>query len=527
METLASILWSPVALVGVVAGLCALARWRPGPPGAAWHWRVDLPLAIAAGVGFAAVAAFALAPRHVLGADYIDVDLAIYCVGLDAVRTGDLHAYPGKLSLLVGALLGGPARAFGVLPVLTWGAVVAGGVLGASLFAWARIVAGRVAGACAVVLACANHHLVLLTRNPSFYPETTALLVVSMACVAAAVRFRTPRALIVGGFGVGLILATDNRFLVMGLWSALVLLVAALPGPASKLPVRLALVAAPVLVSWGAARLGYAAALSPGAYATGTLGEVSAFLRDVPGYPPQARSFEDLMKIDHAWGRDPVTRIPGVVRAIIEMTAQVPPERALDPEVVAGRRCVDAWLVPCGVAGAAGLVALRRQGWLLLAGPALLVPFVANLAFVSATLPQPRVLAVGMVAVPMILGIGVGATGGRWGPGPACALLGGLCLCVAGVLPSFLSPWAAWRAPECGLPRIAAIQAAAADPVSADSLLRDLRGDPMIATCLAAVASDQRERSDRPAFSDRRADACAGTPPAVPWALVEPTSPGP
>lgn len=526
MNTLASILWSPVAMVLLVGAACAWAR-RGGRPTAAvpWRWAMDAPLAVLAGVGFAGVAAFMLAPLHVLGADYIDVDLAIYCAGLDAVRTGDVAAYPGKLSLLVGGMLSTPASAAGVLPTLTWGAVVAGGVLGTGLFTWSRLVAGRVAGLTTVLLAAANHHLVLLTRNPSFYPETTALLVLSMAFVAAAVQLRTPRALVLGGCGVGLVLATDNRFLVMGLWSACVLLLAALPGPARRLPLRLTLITAPVVASWWLSALAYDAFLAPGAYATGTLGEVSAFLRDVPGYPPGARSFEELMKVDHAWGRDSLTRIPGVVRAIAEMTARVPPERALDPEVVAGRRCVDPWLLPCAAAGLAGLVAMRRERWLLLAGPALVVPFVANLAFVSATLPQPRVLAVGMVAVPVILGIGIGAAGGQWGRWPAAALLCGLAACVAGIAPSFLSPWAAWRSPECGVPRVAAIRAAALQPGSADEVLRDLRTDPMIPRCLAAVARDASTGWDRPAFSDVRTDTCAATAPPQPWAVVEPTSP--
>lgn len=524
MDWIVAFLWSPALLVSIVAAICVWARRAaPAPEDDPWRTRIDLPVTLACGLLFALAAAWVVAPSYILGGAYTDVDLAVYCTGLAALRDGNVADWPGKLSLLPGFLLLWPARWFGVLTSLTGGAVIAGAFFGAALYVWTHAAAGRVAGVSAVLLALANHHLVILTRNPSFYPVTTAGCVVGVAGVAVALRWRSPFALFVGGCGVGLIMLADNRFLTMGVWSAALLLVATLIGPLRGLPVRIALAALPVAASWHIAAAEYDAIGQGKTFVTGTVLQAAAFLRDVPGYPPEAAPYEALREWEHAWGHDSIRKIPRAVYLVAEMASHVPPERAQSPDVQRNRAAfVDPWYLPLGVAVLAGLVGFRRKPWSLLAGFGLVAPFVANLAFVANTLPQPRVFALGMIAVPLLLAIGIGgAAAQRWRGRPAVALLAFLGTATIGTVPGFLSPWAVWRQPECAAGRIAALVNAALIPARAREFLGDLLEDPMLPMCLAAVSDDfAHGRSSLP-FADRRTiTVCNRDAPAGWWAPI-------
>lgn len=520
--------WSPVYAVVVVVALCVYGRrGAPPAPDDPWQWRVDGPLILASAVGFAVVAGWVLAPRHLLNGDYIDVDLAVYCTGLSVAREGALTAWPGKLSLFSAHLLAAPASAFGILPTLTGGAILSAGVFGGALFAWVRAAAGRLGGLCAVILALSNSQLVLLSRNPSFYAETTAACTVGMAAIAAAVRWRTPATLLAGGAGVGLVLLADTRFLSMGVAGAALVLLAATPGALRRLPLRLALVVLPVVASWWLSHAWFTQKqTNPGDYVSGTVGQAAAFLRDVPGYPMDAATDERARRADHAWGHDSVAKVPAALVEIAAMASRVPPERAQSPDVVNGRAAnLDPWALPLGLAALAGAYTLRKRPWALLAGFGTVAPFVANLAFVVRTLPQPRVLALGMIAVPVLLGMGLGDPSRRWNGRRHAVLLLALALAVLGVVPSFLSPWAEWRRPACRTGRVAAILNAAAFPDQAQALLGDLRQDPNSPRCVAAVGDDLAEGRVAMPFTDaeRGEDCRTGGAPGW-WAPIRPGS---
>lgn len=529
MPWLSSIAWSPGFAVVVVAAAAYYARrGAPTREEDRWEWSVDGPLALASAVGFAVMAGWVLAPRHLVNGDFIDVDLGVYCTALSVARDGDLTAWPGKLSLFSGHVLAAPAARFGILPTLTGGAIVSAGVFGGALFAWVRAISGRLGGLCAVLLALGNSQLVLLSRNPSFYAETTAACTVGMAAVAAAVRWRTPRTLLLGGAGVGLVLLADTRFLSMGVAAAGLVLAAAAFGRPSRLPLRLALVLAPVACSWALSNAWFAQKqTNPGDYVSGTVGQAAAFLQDVPGYPMDAATNERARRADHAWGHDSVAKIPAALVEIAAMASRVPAERARSADVLNGRAAnLDPWLLPLGVATLAGLYTLRRQPWALLAGLGTLAPFLANLAFVVRTLPQPRVLALGMISVPVLLGIGLGDPNRPWLGRRTGALLLLLTLAVLGTVPSFLSPWAGWRRPACRTGRVAAVLNAAAFPDDAQALLGDMRQDPNSPRCLAAVGEDLQLGRVAMPFSDaERGEDCQSGARRAWWAPLVPPGP--
>ena len=489
---------SPWVLVLIVAAVALWARGaRRASPNAGdaddtpWDWRIDPLLAFVCGVVYAVVAAYVLAPHYVRAGDYGDVDFVSYCSSLGASRDGTTVGYYRHHSALIGALLAPVARSIGVLGTLTGGSIVAGGVFASGLYLWARIAAGRAAGIWTVLLAAACQQLLWISRSPSFYPETTAACVLGTAGMAAALRWRTPRALLCGGLGTGLIFSSDARFFTVGVWCAALLVLPVVSGGRAGLLRRAAMAFLPVLAWWCVARVVHDSVLH-GERATGVLVQSFGFVSDVPGYPRDAFHRDALKEIDHVWGVSPPWKIPGALIGLVRISRLIPNSSGMEPEALQLRTAyLLPWAVPVAAGVLAALVALWRRPWALLAGLGLTVPYIANLMLVYRTLPHPRFAAMGMVSVPVILGVGIGAFGGgRWARAPFVVLGLFLVGAVSGVIPGFLSPTAAWRLPICANNRVYDALARATPPgVRLPRLEGDSQSEDSLG-CQKALESD-------------------------------------
>lgn len=449
------VLWSPWVLLVLLAAVALWAR-RTGAEEDRWHALVDLPLVVVVGVTYAVVTGWLLSPRYIQGGAYGDVDFAAYCDGLGSLRDGTIERWYAKHSPMAGLLLAQPARRIGVLGALTGGAVASSGLFAAGMYLWGRVAAGRIAGLGVVCFAAANQQLLWLGRSPSFYPETTAACILGTAGVAAALRWRTPWTMIAGGFGTGLILTADVRFFTVGVWSCSLLLLAVVAGPVRQLPLRLLMAVLPIAGWWYASRLLHTAVVGEFGKAPGAVAQVWGFVNDVPGFPANLMSGAEIERLDHFWGVDPVTRIPAAMLALMKMSQAIPRDWGDNYNLRFERTCyLDPWVWPVVIATVVATFVLLRRPWQLLAAFAPAVPFAANLLLVFRTIPQARYEVMGMVVVPLALGVGLGALGGlRWARWPALAFTAVLVAATLDLAPSFLSPRAPWRVPVCATNRV-------------------------------------------------------------------------
>lgn len=522
-------IWSVWALILILVVIAAWARLGGGEPGDdTWSAMMDLPLAALSGIGFAAASVFLLAPSFLVGGFDTDAELPVYCSGLGAMRAKFELELAGKLSPLAAVLLLPLSNWFGVLPSLVIGAIASSAVFGAGIFVWARAAGGRLAGVVAVAFAATNHHLALLVRTPSFYPETTALNAVGIAAVAVALRWRTPGKLFVGACGAGLLLATDTRALAVGLWATGLVGIAAIAAPIRQWPRRIALMAAPIVASWFLTGALYDAVLPGELVPSGLVIQSGAFLRDIPGYPAALAESRDLAAYDFTWGVLPLTRIPGALLKVAELTKHVPPEWLAGGEVEFARRAwIFPWLPLYVGAMVAAIATMWRRPWALVAGLAPCVVFVANLTWVMNTLPMGRFLTLGMCSVPIVFALGtVGLGGQRWPIRPAVTLVLFLGLAAIGALPTYLSPWATWRTPDCAPGRLVAMSNAmrAGSPVALGPE-GDILPDPNTPVCLGYAAADHvaGKESFLPPDIPGKRDECGLPPKAGFWVYL----PGP
>jgi hypothetical protein len=360
--------------------------------------------------------------------------------------------------VVAGWLPGALAGPLGLIDGLLVAGLISYAAMGSGIFLWARALHGRLAGMCAAVLACAAAPLVQLTRTASFYPEAVAAYVLSGTGAVLALRYRSLAALAAAGLGVGLVLLVDVRGLIWGL-------------PALGLAALAALGRKGVLRKLaGLVVLGLPVGLSH------PMGEV-AYFEKTPSLEQQAVFYVDeaMRRIgadtgtpigDRAypsrfiWGWSPLEDVPKTVRYMLDLNQGVPEAVGAHKETVHTRRVhVLPWVVP----GIAGLLlaawGARRRPWVLLALIGASVPFVVALRSATTLVSHPRYVANGMAILPILLGVGVavlaqgglrredapGGGGGRpWG---VLAGVGAMWVLVVGIVPSWLSPTATWRAP--------------------------------------------------------------------------------
>ncbi len=492
--------WLPLVALPL---LLRLVPWRRTED--RWRTPVDLGLALCCGLIVLGLAQW-MDGFHLRGGGAVGSDFSEYCLSTDAVRDGEWNRYSGNRSALVGWLPGTLARSLGVIGGLRVGAALSTGLIGAGIFLWARSLGGRLAGLLSALFFGAVGPLVLLPRTLSFYPETVAAFVGSAAGAAAAMRWRSGPALLLGGVGTALALSADVRGLFWALPAlGLSLLAACVPPDWRRrrawlwLPLRLALVLGPVALSYplAGARLFRPDAPTLEAQVAGFQADRQRAL----GLPVDRRPIPE----GYLWGQSDPLEIPETLRALVAMRARIPDAVRRFPETVFGRYVhIEPWYGLIGGALAVAALGLARWPWRLMALAGLL-PFFVVLRNTADFLVYLRYLQAPMAAFPVILALaGVslgfaplpGIGGGREEPGrwrwadwarPALGLLAAA-LVVLGVVPSALSPVASWRRPFQANQDIERMLLYARE--------RGVMQNPMDRECLAVLIGDVHVRGE-------------------------------
>ena len=343
----------------------------------------------------------------------------------------------------------------GIIDGLLAGAFVGQGLVGAGLYLWGRALHSRLAGMAAAVLAASLLPVAVLGRTLTFYPVIVGVLTLSTGMVAVAWRWRGLRTALLGGIGVALALLIDPRGLLWGLSLGGILLVAVLLRGWDRKPRRgltrvvlgLAAVSLPIWLAWTEADRAYPV----GTTTLEALGdpvkgwETRIPIRSDPNVPMTPAS-------GYVWGQSPLSHIPDTLRFLRRQSKRTPDEVRLSERTLSAKAHFLTPYMSWAVGGLLlAMVALvRRPGrLLLLLGTA--VPFVVVLqGAVDMRYAGLRFLGNGMVCLPLWIGLGIATlagAGARQTPLRTLAVLGLLLTTVLGVLPTDLSPAAAWRKP--------------------------------------------------------------------------------
>ena len=501
-----------ILLLGLGLRLLPLRAERNEP----WRSALDLSLALGLGLGTAALKAWYLAVYAMTdGTDTFD--LPDVCITVDALRSWDLQAVVRQpVAALLPTLLSYP---LGFFDGVAAGALASAAALGAALYLWGRTLHSRAAGIAAALFSCALNPQVVMTRQLTFFPESVAAFGLCAAGAAAALRWRNLPTLGLAGAGVGLALAAEHTGLIYGLAPLGVALVVALRAPPRRIPLRLAVLLAPILLTWIAARV----VTPPGMR---TLEDKSAiYTIDNVGHPltnpfDGAHQHDDelLMRLrrrvyprdlfrynsfverqGYNWGRSGPL---GMARALATVALLGAEQPSAEVRSIEGKRWdtdknrahhVTPWIPVVLVALLLTLLALWRRPRELAGLVVLLCPFAVLLWHTAATQVFPKTLMAPMLPIPLLLGVGwatlsLRAEDGRllpfvrrplalwpWGetsdtgeaaaPGrlarlAAVVLPGGVAaLLVLGLIPGWLSPSASWRLRAASDPDFYTVQA--------------------------------------------------------------------
>ncbi len=398
-------LCSFLATVALLAVLAVASRKLPGsgraPATLGW---TDLALLLGSGLVTAVLGAWLMAPIALEDGVVTGADFQEYCASVASLRGDGLshwYAMRSKAPGLVPALM---ARPLGLVDGLVSSALLGSAVLGMALFAWGRAIHGRLAGLAAVVLALAFPPLVLAGRVLSFYPQIAAWFVVAAATAAAAMRWRTRLALVLGGCGVGLALLADGIGLVWALPCGLVVLVAALRAPRRSWPARLAVVLLPVVLSWFVGRWANAET-HPLELQLG----IMVRTHQTDGAEPV-----QLQDTGYRWGWSNPIGVPGTLLRIWSSSGDAGRQlQDREPVLEARERRVAPWLPLLWAALVPTVLALRRRPWLLFALLLGCLPFVGMLHRAATMETNLRFLLLALPFAPVLLALAL-----------ACALEG-------------------------------------------------------------------------------------------------------
>ncbi len=362
-----------------------------------WRTPVDLGLALGLGLLTMAVKAWWLAPYALMdGTDTSDI--AHVCSTVESLRdldAGGVRRQPG--AALLPALL---SRPLGLFDGVAAGALLSTAALGAAQFLWARVLHSRLAGVAAAIFSCAFSCYVIMPRYLTFYPESVAAYALCAAAVAAALRWRNLMTLGLAGAGVGLTLAVDHTGLLYALVPLALAGLVAMAVPLRRIPLRLAVLTLPILLSWFGARL-----ITPASMPT-LEDKALLFTMDNVGHPvprPQQPGYN--------WGRSGPLGMTRALWTLARLSREEP-----DPEapLVKARRLaheparaaqVVPWIPVALVALLLAGVALRRRPWELAGQAALLLPFAALLWTAANTQALPKYLMAPMLPLPVLLGV--------------------------------------------------------------------------------------------------------------------------
>ncbi|MFN7146032.1 MAG: hypothetical protein ACK4YP_19820, partial [Myxococcota bacterium] len=452
MLTLVS--WLPLLVVPLLLRVALRA-----PAEEPWRARVDVPLALAAGVATALVGGLWLVRFELLNHPLTASDFGQYCVGVDILRGEGGSRWPGQRSVAAGWLPGLLAGRLGILDALVVAAFVSFAATGAGVYVWAHTIGEQLGTVCAALALGTVGQIVVLTRTVTFYPATIAAFVLASAGAAAAVRWRTVPALLLAGIGAGAALLIDVRGLLWGLPTIAVGLVAAAigppggaKGPFSGPPALLVALLAPVGAAW---------LLGPWAFPSGTIAleqQVANWAADAARYAGATEPV-DVPTGGFVWGTSDLRALPTTIHWLATVSDRLPAEVAADPVLARLRAALGRhWLFP-GL-GALAVVAAtvgRRRPVALLALLVGAAPFLVALRGAVTVLGHPRYVATGLLVLPLLLGLAFEALAtARLAPDAApmrprseALRLGvgvtAFVLLLLGVVPSWLSPASKWR----------------------------------------------------------------------------------
>ena len=444
----------PLLIIAVV-----LRRFgRGGDPNAAWDSKVDLSLAFGAGLT-ATLLSTAWMARYFVGVRPLTAsDFGQYCESLAAFRSSALEGWIPQRSLVAGSVPGLFTESFGVVDSLLVGATLSHLVMAIGLYLWARAAHSRMAGVVAALISTTVAPLVHLSRTVTFYPETVAVCVLSAAGAVLSMRYRSLPAFAFSAVASGLVLLVDVRGLLWALPAVGITLVAALLAPRVHRKIL------------GVVFVGAALAAS---HEVGkrTTWETSPSLElqtvyyvdeAIRRFQPDQGGFDTenyMTGTQFIWGRSGTFTIPQTLRFLVELRATVPDGIEMQHETAYSRRVhLAPWVVPGAVGLLLGVVGAFRRKWLAAALLGSVVPFAVALQGTSQMVSHSRYLANGITMIPVVLGIGMATVyWGRLRAEDSAAqrvltrwdglVFGLLIVVVLGMIPTWLSPVANWRAP--------------------------------------------------------------------------------
>lgn len=459
-------------LVPAVFALVLRGRRPTVASGDRWDPVVDTALLVGAAIVGAAAMAWITAPWAMRPFPFAASDFADYCGSLEPIRDGDLVLASGSRSVAAGLLPALLRSSLGVVGALAAAAFVSTAVLCGALFLAGRALHSRTAGLAAVVVATALPPLAVLPRTVSFYPEMVAGIALAGASALASVRFRTPTFVLLAGVAAGTGMLIDVRGMLFAAPAAIVAIAALFvqPRPLPRLGLSLALLAAPLALSWV---VGGRIHADTWALQDQTVAYAGDALRTVgvdPELVPRPTSSERFR-----WGVDPLTNVLPGVRFLGRVSDVLTTHTRGAAEPAAAMARLGAWPTVFGGAVLVMLVGLRRRPVLVLAAVGTLAPSIAVFHQAVTTFPLPRMLATGLPAVAVVAGVGFAVlvrgalpvhdappvsaeapppTGGtfrervrevlRTGLRPAAAIVG-LAVMVGGAVPTWLGPTQPWR----------------------------------------------------------------------------------
>ena len=387
-----------------------------------WSSRLDIPLALGAGVLFA-WSCLDLASAHA-GSDpilvkdlltsAISTDFMDYCGGLGSMIMDNEAGWPAKRSRAAAWLPATLAESVGILEGLAMGAVVSTMLIGTGLYLWAAALGGRESGLMAVLAAMAMGPLVLLSHMLSYYPEMIAAFVLAAAAAAWAIRVRSIPTMCLAGLGIGAVLLIDVRGLLWGL------------------PFFGGTALAAILCDWGkdgvsdqqkrVRSLGLIVALLLPVFLSYQLGawafpehttslELQTDLRPL-FHKRGATGIEFLppyeLDSEYRWGRSSVLDIPQTLGFLVDQSQLQPPEGLAKQEGIgSAAQHIDPWMLAGGLGLVGAVVVVGWRSWRCWALFCTLFPFAVALRGMGMVDEmQPRILTHWMPALAVLIGLG-------------------------------------------------------------------------------------------------------------------------
>lgn len=509
-----------------------------------WSTSVDVSLALGLGLATAAAKAWYLAVFAMTdGTDTFD--LPDICITVEALRAWDLQAVVRQpVAALLPTLLSYP---LGLFDGVAASALISAAALGAALYLWGRVLSGRAAGVAAAVFSCALNPLVVMTRQMTFYPESVAAFGLCGAGAAAVLRWRNLPALGLAGASVGLALAAEHSGMIVALIPLTLALITALAAPRRRVPLRLAVLLAPILLSWVVARV----VTPPGMRsfedkaATYTIDNVGHALTNPFtvvnqqdhsllmtlrrwAYPRDLFRYNSFVERQgYQWGRSGPLGAARALATVALLSAEQPSDEVRS---IAGKRWdtdknrarhVTPWVPVALVSLVLVVLAMWGRRRELLGLLAVLSPYAALLVHTAQNQALSKTLMTPMIPIPLVLGL-AWVTLARRGPGgrllpaalrrllpgspseqepdappprppvakraAAVALPGALAaLLVLGVVPGWLSPTAPWRLRAASDPDFYNVQTQAAAAARGQP---PVTGKPRREACEALFSAD-------------------------------------